>query len=337
MQMNGKTKYLIIKGSGGGGIGDRIRSVLTGIIYAKLSKRTIFVDWSDGRLIPQRRNVFYDLFELKNIDHTDRCPVSDDVFPGTWKGKLRASLHDQYRTLSLQQWDRQVAIDQFSFDQTVLDYPHEVLVMWEFDQLERFSSHDAHGSALSQMQKVAAEHIGINPAIAAKVQEFRQRAFLPGEAIISVHIRATDEFRRQKNAVNLEQYISRIRRCMQMAATQGNQEKIKIFLATDNREIEDLLRGKFAGQLVTRNKWFALPGERIHFNRSCPDAQQSLHDAMVELCLLAESDYLIYQHNSSFGMTAHFFSKSMAGHVYPLEPESTMALRIKNRITNLLS
>lgn len=334
--MDERTKYLVIKGSGGGGLGDRVRSVLAGIIYARLSNRAIFVDWSDGMLIPQSRNVFYELFQLNNIRHVQHCPSSDDVFPEVWKDKLQVSLHDQYLASSLGKWDRQAAIDQFSFDQRVLDYRHEVLVMWEFDQLDRFAFHYADGSVNSLMRKIAAEHLAVNSLIADRVREFRRLSYLPGEIVIAVHIRATNEFKKQKNAVSLAQYLSQIRRCIRDCSAQSNQGKFKLFLATDNRDIENQLHEAFPGQLVTREKWFSQPGDRIHFNRHCPDAEKSLQDALIEVCLLAESDYLIYQHNSSFGILADILFKANRKNIYPLMPQITLPARMINRVKRLM-
>ena len=57
---------LIVKGSGGGGLGDRIRSAIVGIIYAKLSNRKIYIDWSDGVYGDKGNNIFYLLFDVKS-------------------------------------------------------------------------------------------------------------------------------------------------------------------------------------------------------------------------------------------------------------------------------
>ena len=330
--MNSKKKYLIVKGSGGGGLGDRIRSVLTGIVYAKLTNRTIYIDWSDGKLIPQRRNVFYEIFHLKNISYVSDCPVSDDVLPSIWRGKLDASLHDQYQESALVNWDRQAAIELFSFDQRHLDYPQQILVMWEFDQLDSFSDYYAPESGNTLMRYIAAEHLAVNEVISDEVQRYKQKTFLAQEKIIAVHIRATNEFRQQKSTVELDHYILQIVRCMRPLKGQ-----VKIFLATDNSEIERQLQAEFPDQLYTRDKWFAGPGDKIHFNEQCPDADKSLRDAIIEICLLAESDFLIYQHNSSFGMIAHFFFKAQENKVFTLVPSVGLMTRLKCRINKNFS
>lgn len=325
--MSDHRKYLIVKGSGGGGLGDRIRSVLTAIVYAKLSNRTIYVDWSDGKLVEHHRNVFYNIFRLKNIAHTSSRPACNDVLPSAWRGKLDMSLHDLYEASGFSDWDRQAAIQRFSFDQSNLDYPNKILVMWEFDQFDRFSAFYSPKSGRCIMRDIVSEHLGFTEQITNEVQRFKQKAYSAGEAIIAVHIRATDEFKQQKNTVYLDKYVSRIKSCLR-----ASKHKAKIFLATDNSEIERLMHLRFPGQLITREKWFAAPGDRIHLNRECPDADKSLRDAMIEICLLADSDYLIYQYNSSFGMFADFMFKSNAENIFKLVPAAGSLAWLKGRL-----
>ena len=334
--MESKTKYLIVKGSGGGGLGDRIRSVLTGIIYAKITQRTIYIDWSDAMLVPDNRNIFNHLFHLKDVDHVSHCPVSDDVFPPVWRGKLHASLDDQYQASELLSWDRQAVIEQFSFDQQKLDYSQQILVMWEFDQLDKFSFHYSEESGNALMRAVAADYLVVNKPIRQAIQKFKQLAFLSHEIIIAVHIRATNEFKQQKSAVKLEGYISQIKHCMRGLPDQTVNGHVKIFLATDNSDVEYQLQAEFPGQLVTREKWFAAPGERIHFNKQCPDAEESLRDAIIEIYLLAESNYLIYQYNSSFGMVADYFFIHNENNICPLVPDFGLMAKIKNKLKNLI-
>ena len=334
--MDSKAKYLIVKGSGGGGLGDRLRSVLTAIIYAKLTNRIVYVDWTDGKLISQRRNVFYEYFQIKNIDFVTDCPDAEDVFPLSWQGKLDASLHELYQDSGWVGWDRQAAITQYSFDQRHLDYPQKVLVMWEFDQLSDFSYHYSKLSGNALMRNVAREFLTVKKVIADQVQIFRHQDSLEHESIIGVHIRATNEFMRQKNSVTLGQYVSQINHCIRVLKAENDKHQFSIFLATDNKEVERQLETKFPGRIRTREKWFAAPGEKIHFNDQCPDAEKSLNDAIVEICLLAESDYLIYQYNSSFGMMADYFFKADANNIFALLPGAGILSKVKAHLKNLM-
>ena len=330
--MDQNAQYLIIKGAGGGGLGDRIRCVLTALAYAKLSKRKIYVDWSDGRLISQQRNVFFDLFELNNIEHLKQLPQSDSVFPSLWQGRLGESLHRLYTEIDPTGWNRQLAIKTLSFDQSQLDYSAQTLVMWEFDQIEKIRSHYSHGSNIALLKDCARSHLSFSKVILDQAEEFLTQHGLIDENFIAVHIRATEEFFKQKDGVKLDQYVRQIKRYLSC-----HDQLTRIFVATDNSEVENELRRLFPKQIVSRNKWFASPGEKIHFNDDCPDPEQALIDAVVEMCILAKAEYLIYQYNSSFGLSAHLLSMADEKNISALVPNSGIHQRLKAKLKVLLN
>ncbi|NNC98698.1 MAG: hypothetical protein HKN85_00810, partial [Gammaproteobacteria bacterium] len=55
-------KWLVVKASGGGGLGDSIKSLLVAALYASLSGRTLVVDWSGGVYSDGDDNPFWRLF-----------------------------------------------------------------------------------------------------------------------------------------------------------------------------------------------------------------------------------------------------------------------------------
>jgi hypothetical protein len=88
---------LVVKGSGGGGLGDRLWSVLVAILYCRLSGRAIFVDWTDGLLAEQCINAFTKLFSIQGIEVMSDLPEEEvSIHPQAWRGRLRRSLHEVY-------------------------------------------------------------------------------------------------------------------------------------------------------------------------------------------------------------------------------------------------
>ena len=324
-------KYLIVKGSGGGGLGDRLRCVLTAIAYAKLTDRCLYVDWSDGKLVADNRNVFFDLFALQDVKFTQTLPQSDDVYPATWRGRLGESLHTLYNELNSLKWDRKAAIDNFSFDQKFLDYPEQILVMWEFDQLTKLLDYYPQNTEQALMRDLADRHLSFEQKIVQSASQFQQKHFAANKTLIAVHIRATDEFKAQKDNVLLDQYKVQIK-----AFLNADPDNCKLFLATDNSDIEKQLEIEYPQHIVTRDKWFAKAGDKLHFNDNCPDQFQALIDATVELYLLASTDYLIYQHNSSFGMSAHILSHAVEENIAALIPGQHTLDRVKKTVKSLL-
>jgi len=278
-------KFLIVKGAGGGGLGDRIRCVISGLAYSKLTDRTLFVDWSDGKLIPDYRNVFNDLFALSQIDHVTQCPVTDDVWPKAWQGRLNESLHTLYTEYDPHGWNRQAACDMFSFDQTKLNYAHKALILWNFDQFDQIAQQYRQDS-FQLAQELTRTHLRPCANIQTAINDFRHENFPESEKVIGVHIRATNEFDLIKSSVDLDQYFKVIDKIL-------NHTAATLFLATDNVDVQRILDERYPGRIITRNKWFAKAGERLHFNDDCPQPEKALIDAMTEMLLLSKCDYLI--------------------------------------------
>lgn len=60
-----KTKYLVLKGCAG--LGNRFITLMKAINYAKVSGRTLYVDWSDGMFGALGKNAFSEYFDIKVI------------------------------------------------------------------------------------------------------------------------------------------------------------------------------------------------------------------------------------------------------------------------------
>jgi len=65
-------KYLVVIGTGG--MGNRIENLLTCILYAKLTNRILFVDWSDSAFSKDGKNIFNKFFPLLDVDHVVHLP-----------------------------------------------------------------------------------------------------------------------------------------------------------------------------------------------------------------------------------------------------------------------
>ena len=76
---NSSENYLVVKGAGGGGLGDRLWGVLAGILYCRLTGRALHVDWRDGLLGDPDVNAFYGLFELSGIKTIRTLPEPSDL------------------------------------------------------------------------------------------------------------------------------------------------------------------------------------------------------------------------------------------------------------------
>ncbi|MEO1592230.1 MAG: nodulation protein NodZ, partial [Cyanobacteria bacterium J06632_22] len=79
-------QYLLLKGYAG--LGNRIAALVTAILYAKLSKRTLVVDWRDDFYSSDGRNVFDALFQTQSIPIDTALEILDQaaisIAPDAW-------------------------------------------------------------------------------------------------------------------------------------------------------------------------------------------------------------------------------------------------------------
>jgi hypothetical protein len=318
-------KYLCIKGSGGGGLGDSIRALLSGILYARLTNRLMFVDWSHGVFDTDRRNAFVRLFQLRDIGIADELPVTESVHPPRWRGQLNKSLDELYREDGCHSWKRADAIDRYSFDQTRLDYPERVLVMWDFDQFgamaKRFSQDlDGMGDAQALQACLLRQHLALAPELRCPVDSYAETHFR--RLTIGVHVRLTEEAAAQRPLIKIQQYFDAIDPFLRQ------HDDAAVFLATDNANVVKQFRRRYA-HLLVREKWFARVGDALHLNEDCPDLWRSTLDAAVELFLLARCDYLVTASNSSFSIVAGLASQAARQHKITLQPSAPIWKRIR--------
>jgi hypothetical protein len=306
---------LVVKGSGGGGLGDRLWSVLVGILYCRLSGRAIFVDWTDGLYAEQGVNAFTELFSIRGIEVLHFLPEEGvSIHPPAWQGRLGRSLHEVYVEDGNPPWDRSATIRRYSFDLTALHHPAQVLVMWDFDQMDKLRQYlEPAQAACSQeevLRTIFQTHVMPNPALAAEAE----RWVPDGKGCaVGVHVRATHESSRQKGVVHLHEFFRAV------DALSAASDITRIVLATDNQEIEKKFRFRYHN-VITRTKWFGRPGEPLHLDSACPDRLQNTRDALVEILMLARCDYLITQQNSAFSMVARLASRAPSENIIALRP-----------------
>ena len=72
-----------------------------------------------------------------------------------------------------------------------------------------------------------------------------------------------------------------------------------IFLATDNREAQRLVEKRYS-KVIATEKWFPTTGNEMHQNPECSDRLNNAVEALIDMYLLAECDYLVSPSSSTF-------------------------------------
>jgi hypothetical protein len=306
-------KFLVCKGKAG--LGNRLLSVLGSILYAEMTSRQLYIDWSDQGYSKDRGNSFPHFFQWPEL--VDPAPIwtSKSIAPEIWKGHLAESVDElMARHETNENADMQAGVNsRYTADFLRVDQPEDVLVRWSYTDEMYFLRRHFKGN-YSQLRMLEDEQILKNlvrdrlklvPAIRRRIDEFRDANF--SDVNIGLHIRYTD----RKNS--FDQYPVLVDKIMR------KHPNATVFLATDNKTVEKTFRDRYARVAVTE-KWSAEPGTPLHRTRACPDKFELGVEALVDMYLLGHCEYLVYNKTSTFGVFASLLSQAPKENVFETSP-----------------
>lgn len=305
-----RDRYLVVKSSGEAGLGDKLRAVLSAIVYARLSGRRLYVDWTDTAYGDGVANYFNELFRLSGVQMAGERPRDGTVRPAAWQGKLHLNWDQLYTEYGIPPWNRAWAIDTFSFDQGILDWPEDVCVMWDFDQFHKLvpSLHrlfpNMRGDEPPEwlQGEVLRAHVEPSPGIAAAVARYLER-IQAARPVLGVHVRGAEHTCRASGLPSLETAIQAVAKLRKRSRAKS------IFLSTDSRAVQDRFRASFGAENVWwTEKWLPAPGAEMLLDRNCPDRTQFVRDSLRDILLLAAADGLVTFGASSFSILARMWS-----------------------------
>ena len=289
------SKYVLLKASGGGGLGDCVKSLVQAILYAKRTDRGLIVDWRGSVYSSDGTNPFSILFELVDVDQSAQIPVTEDVIPQRWQRRLQHSLHEVYTEDGWEQWNRQRTIELYSADLSVVDYPESVVVVWDFDQIDKLSDQPM----LKTMQSVCRRHLRFSSRVTQRLVEIER---ILGCPTVGVHVRASKEFDANKGGTQLDHYYKILDPVMRTLPSSE-----RLLVATDNVDVQSKLTERYSNACFVP-KWFGQAGESLHLNDDCPDEEENLLSAMTEIVLLSRCHTLVITPGSSFSELAQAFA-----------------------------
>jgi hypothetical protein len=303
-------KYLLVKGRVG--LGNRIHSLLTGILYARLTGRRLVVDWSDHTYSNDGSNVFHRLFFCPSAGEVDELPEAASVTPEMWRGHLRDSVDDlrqAYRHLSFARFTHESSVDLTNLDQAA-----DIAVFWQFAQkVDTLRPHfRGEFEPLSQLstrtilRMLLTEDVALHPRIRARVTELKA-SHLEGRTV-GVHVRLSDRQVRVRAILD------------QLDVLLNRDPDLGIFAATDNSEVLAILERRYPG-VITTPHWYPPPGQPAHSNPACPDRLESAIEALVDLYLLASCDYLVADTTTSFARIAGLLMAAPDGNIIDVKPK----------------
>lgn len=301
-------KFLLVKGITG--LGDRMLCAAGAMLYARLTGRGLLIDWRDPYYSSDGANVFHRLFTSPVCSPTAGIPITDSVYPALWRGRLDQHAIDIVRA---GKYTPARIRRELSIDLGMLNYPEDVLVMVEFnaaiDPMRPYFNGAFAELASMPSDRVAGKVLRNDllprPEIRARVDRFRRERF--HGRTVGVHIRYSD-YRVRIFAI-IKQLNALLRR-------QGD---LQIFLATDNLAVKEMLENNYA-RVISTPHWYAEPGAPIHNNFDGPDRTESAIEALIDIYLLANCDYLIFDGASSFSRVASLLSDAPAENKFDVDP-----------------
>jgi len=303
-------KYLVVKVAGG--MGNRMLCTLTGILYGQLTGRCTIVDWRDESYSNDGSNTFLSFFSCPCIYPETILPYEATIRPKVWEGQLHKFVMemigehdpDKFRSITIHR--------KYSIDVRRLDYDEDILVFWYYtgrirslrkhlrNRQDGYAGLDIDGI----IRKVLTEQMILRKDIRQRINDFKAKNW--SEKVIGVHIRHTD---RKTNLAKYERYLNQLLERYQNA---------RIFLATDNYTINKSYHKRFKNVFSTP-KWYPDGISSMHQNRTCPDKVANGIEALVDMYLLAECNYLIYSGYSTFSLISRILSNALSEDIVDID------------------
>lgn len=299
-----KNKYIVVKGSSG--LGNRILALSTTVLYGRMTKRKVVVDWRDGSYSDNQINSFFVYFDCSSALNVNDLPVNVSVYPSLWHNRLDESFGGLKHKLNITEGE-------MSIDVSKLDYTEDILVFCSYsDKTYKMRSHFQgdfqYLSKLTNIEIISTilkKELQLKQDIQARVDKFASSMLT--QPTLGVHVRYTDM------KIDLGKLYQRVENTLR------KNKQYQIFLATDSQKVIQDFQQQFP-KVVTTDKWFPSNESRLHQNWSeCSNRIENGKEALVDLYLLAKCDRLIYSSASSFGLVASLLSSQPKHQIVDIE------------------
>jgi len=320
-------KYLVVKAKGG--MGNRMLCAITGIIYGQLTGRMTVIDWRDAGYSNDRSNTFSRFFDCHCIYPETVFPAMATIRPAVWKNNLDKSMSEMISRFDPKKHSSLRIHRKYSVDIRRLDYDEDIVVFWYYTgrirAIERHLRNRQNSLAGLDtneiIRKVLLEEMKLSDEVRQHLDDYKSANW--PDKVIGVHIRHTDL------RTNLLRYERPLRKFLRRSP------KAHIFLATDNLQVNEDYHKRFKN-VFSIPKWFPESMASMHQNVNCPDKVANGIEALVDMYLLADCDYLIYPGSSTFSCVSRLLSNKPPEKVVDIE-RFNPKVRLKKLIRELVA
>lgn len=296
-------RIVLVKGIAG--LGNRILSLLSAALYAELTDRKIYIDWTDGVFGPKDNNTtgFSNLFPLL-FSSSQITPWSDNIrtttiTPPSWNTHLDLSAANftiAYSSIPPQNFKAYKAT---SADIGNINHKEAIVVLWAYRErilpmrkaLRKRNHHLFKLSDYYLLKTLAAKYLAPSEAIQNSVNDFFQP--IRSQEPVGVHIRYTD----------IKTPVKKILNKTRQTLTQNNSKCI--VLCTDNAKLEKVVKDEFSDcEVFSSTKQFSKSDVPLHYDLDCSNRELRAMEALTDMYILSRCKHLIYCGRSSFGYVA---------------------------------
>jgi hypothetical protein len=305
-----------------GGLGNRMLSAASAILYANATKRRWYVDWTDGIYANKPENAYTLMFHNESRELPPREQEFISTVPARWSGSLDCSPTKLMSQYFPKDHSNPLVYRKMSAPLTAQAVENQLEVFWsytsKFGRIKAFLPYGRRDRD-TEIGKTLKRYFQPCNDIKEQVEALSGRA--EGN-ILGVHIRYTDL------KVPIQKVLSLVKTCM----ASGN--FTTLFLATDSEYAERLFKLKF-DNVLTNDKRFSNNNRQLH---KLEESDQKLDDsyaALVDMMMLARCNALIYCSRSTFSETSRLLGQFDKDQLFDLD-RFNFSVRFKRFIQEYL-
>src|SRR6056297_557696 len=188
------SRLLLIKAKGG--LGNRILSAVTGLVYADLTGRLPIIDWRDGAYAERGVNAYPLLFQSPLAFQPERVEMLEDIVPEIWRGQLHEHPTNMIARYNPKSHSNPLIYRKYCVDISRLNTRNQLAVYWSYlPKLRRLRHLMAKNSQFSGLKdedvfkNYLDKYFTPNKRLLSSVDRLLEPQQRP---VIGVHIRHTD-------------------------------------------------------------------------------------------------------------------------------------------------
>jgi len=295
--------YIVVKGVYG--LANRIYTILSALMYGKITGRDVVIDWTDGMYAQKGVDAFRKIFDgLPSIEDNFKLKEAA-AHPAIWTKNLDKNFYEMMALLGDRSEFPYQAREKLSVDVTTTGHEERVVVF--FDYALRFyllkEGISKKGLELSNSRRCLSallkEHVILKQDIRREIDEFKKNHF-KGK-VIGVHVRHTDNLLERFKEFGLATSPRMIEDAVDLVFVSHLDEGTPtIFLSTDNEDILEHYKKKYP-KVISVDKFY--PSKKqgpIHSSDECKDKEEMAKHALMDMYLLGECDHLVYSSRGGF-------------------------------------